>query len=103
MAIYNEGLDIHLAHLTPSLRRYLTMKNNNTITICTLANSPIRDPKYAKKLTLFIVLTCLKCHNFYIRSAIRPFHIRSKENLNTRTSSFHKHLIKCKNKDNNFH
>ena len=29
-------------------------------------------------------------------------HIRIKEQLNTRTSSFYKHLIKCKNNDNNF-
>ena len=42
----------------------------------------------------------LKCYNFYIGSTIRPLRIRIKENLNTRESSFHKHLIKCKNNDN---
>ena len=33
----------------------------------------------------------------YIGSTIRPLHIRIKEHLTTRASSFHKHLIKCKN------
>ena len=47
-------------------------------------------------------LICLKCHNFYIGSTIRPLYIRTNEHLNTCTSSFHKHLIKCKNNDNNF-
>ena len=45
-------------------------------------------------------LICLKCHNFYIGSKIRPLYIRIKEHLNTSATSFHKHLIKCKN--NNF-
>ena len=40
--------------------------------------------------------------SFYIESTIRPPHIRVKEHLNARESSFHKHLIKCKNNDNNF-
>ena len=43
---------------------------------------------------------CLKCHNFYIGSIIRPLHIRIKGHLNTRASSFYEHLIKCKNNDN---
>ena len=30
-----------------------------------------------------------------------PLHIQIKEHLNTCASSFHKHLIKCKNNDNN--
>ena len=46
-------------------------------------------------------LICLKCHIFHIGSTTRPLHIRIKEHLNARTSSFHKHLIKCKNNDNN--
>ena len=45
---------------------------------------------------------CLKCHNFYRVSTIRPLHIRIKEHLNTRASPFHKYLIKSKNNDNNF-
>ena len=36
----------------------------------------------------------------YIGSTIRDLHIRIKEHLNTLVSSFHKHLIKCKNNDN---
>ena len=47
-------------------------------------------------------LICLKCNNFYIGSKIRSLHIRIKEHLNTRTSSFDKHLIKCENNDNIF-
>ena len=47
-------------------------------------------------------LICLKCHDFNIGSTITSLHIRMKEHLNTCASSFHKHLIKCKNKDNNF-
>ena len=38
----------------------------------------------------------------YIGSTTRPLHIRIKEHLNTHASLFHKHLIKCKNNDNNF-
>ena len=30
----------------------------------------------------------------------QTLHIRIKEHLNTHASSFHKHLIKCKNNDN---
>ena len=37
-----------------------------------------------------------------MRSTIRRLHIRIKEHLNTRASSYHKHFIKCKNNDNNF-
>ena len=47
-------------------------------------------------------LICLKCYNFYIGSTIKLFHIRIKKHLNTHASSFNKHLIKFKNKDNNF-
>ena len=43
-----------------------------------------------------------KYYNFYKGSTIRHLHIRIKEHLNTRASSFHKHLIKSKNNDNNF-
>ena len=66
---------------------YLKKKNHNTIATCTY--------------TIYRLI-CLKCHNFYIGSTIRPLHIRIKEHLNIRTSSFHKHLIKCKNNDINF-
>ena len=60
-------------------------------------------PKNKKtKTNLHYRLICLKCHNFYIGSTIRQLHIRIKEHLNTRASSFHKNLIKCKNTDNNF-
>ena len=48
-------------------------------------------------------LICLKCNNFYVESIIRPStQIRIKEHLNTREFSLNKHLIKCKNNDNNF-
>ena len=101
-AIYKEGLDIQLAQPGPSLRQYLTKKNNNTITTHTLANCPIRDPNIYQKTYTIYRLICLKCHNFYIGSTIRPLHIRIREHLNTRASSFHKYLIKCKNNDYNF-
>ena len=93
-AIYKEGLDLQLAHSEPSLHQYLTKKNNNTITTCILANYPIRDLNICQK----ICLICLKCHNLYIGSTIRPL----KEHFNTHVSPFHKHLIRCKNSDNNF-
>ena len=48
-AIYKEGLDILLAHPEPSLCQYLTKKNNNIVTTCTLANYPIRDPNICHK------------------------------------------------------
>ena len=96
-----EGLDIQLPHSRPSLRQYLTMKNNNTITTCTLANCPIRDPNMSKTYIIYCLI-CLKCHNFYIGSIIRSLHIRIKEHLNTCASLFHKHFIKFKNNDNNF-
>ena len=48
-AIYQEGLNIQLAHSGPSQRQYLTKKNNNTITTCTQANSSIRDPNIRQK------------------------------------------------------
>ena len=55
-AIYKKGLDIQLAHSGPTLRQYLTKKNNNAVTTCTLANCPRKDPNICqKKLTLFIV------------------------------------------------
>ena len=47
--------------------------------------------------------TCI--HPLYdekIGSAIRRDHIRNKEHLNRRISSFHKYLLKCQNNDNNF-
>ena len=47
-------------------------------------------------------LIYFKCHNSYIGSTIRPLHIRIKEHLNTRASSFYKKLIKCTNNDYNF-
>ena len=47
-------------------------------------------------------LICLKWHNFYIGSTIKPLYIGIKEHLNTRASSFDKHLIKCKYNDDNF-
>ena len=53
--IYKEGLDVQLAHSGPSLHQYLTKKNNNTVSTCTLANCPIRDLNICKKLMLFIV------------------------------------------------
>ena len=59
-------------------------------------------PKISKYLPKHYPLLCLNCHNFYIGSTIRPLHIRIKEHLNARASSFQRHLIKCKNDDNNF-
>ena len=97
-AIDKKGLDIQLAHSGPSLRLYLRKKNNNTITTRTLANCPIRDPNICQNTHTINCLSFLKCHNFKIRSTIRPLHIRIKEHRNTRVSSFHKHLIKCKKK-----
>ena len=101
-AIHKEGLDIQLAHSGPSLRQHLTKKHKNVITACTLANCPIRDPNTCHKTYTIYRLTCSKCLNFYIGSTIRPLHIRIKEHIHTRASSFHKHLIKCKNRDNSF-
>ena len=75
-------------------------KNNNSVTTCTLANCPIRNPNISQKTYAIYHLICLKCHNFYIGSTIRPLHIRIKKHPNTRASSYHKHLIKCKNNDN---
>ena len=95
-----KGLDIQLAQSRPSLHQYLMRKNDNTFTTCTLANYPIQDPNICQKTYTIYYLICLKCHNFYIGSTIRPLHIRIKEYLNTHASSFHKHLIKWKN--NNF-
>ena len=99
-AIYNEELDIQLVHSGPS--QYLTKKNHNTIATCTLANCPIRDQNICQKSYTIYRSMCLRCRYFYVGSTIRPLHIRIKEHLNTRASSFHKHLIKCKNNDNNF-
>ena len=89
-AIYKGGLDIQLAHSGLSLRQYLTKKNNYTITTCTLANSPIRDPNICQKTFTIYRLICLKCNNFYIGSTIKLDHIRIKEQLNIRASSFHR-------------
>ena len=58
--------------------------------------------KYIPKSYSIYRLVCLKDHDFYIGSTIRSLHIRSKEHLNPRASSFHKHLIKCQNNDDNF-
>ena len=77
-------------------------KNNNTITTCTLANYPVRYPNICQKTYTIYCLICLKCHNFYIGNIIKTLHIRIKEHHNIHASSFHKHLIKCKNKNNNF-
>ena len=100
--IYKEWLGIQLAHFGLTLSQYLKKKNNNTVTICTLANCPISDLYICHKTYTIYRLICLKCHNFYIGSAIRLLHIRIKEHLNTHASSFHEHWIKCKNNDNNF-
>ena len=101
-AIYKEGLDIQLAHSGPSLCQNLTKKNSNTIITCTQTNWPIRDPNLCQK-NLHYRLICLKRHNFYLGSTIRRLHIRIKEHLNTRASSFHNHLIKCQNNCKIFH
>ena len=57
----------------------------------------IRDPNICQKTYTIYHLICLKCHNFYAGMTTRTLHIRIKEHLNTRASSFHKHLVKCKN------
>ena len=62
----------------------------------------IKRSKYMLKTYTVYHSICLKCHNFYVGKTIRPLHIRIKEHLNTHASSFYKHLIKCKYKDNNF-
>ena len=98
-SINKEGLDIQLAHPGSSLRQYLTKKNNNTITTCTQANCPIRYPNICQKTYTIYRLICLKCHNCYVGSTVRPLHIRIKEHLNTRASSSHKHLNEI-DKDN---
>ena len=61
---------------------------------------PNKKSKYMPKTFTVHRLIGLKCHNFYIGSTIKPLHIRIKEHLNTRASSFYKNLIKCKNNDN---
>ena len=51
----------------------------------------------------YLSFDLLKMPYFFNRgSTIRSLHISIKEHLNTRASSFHKHLIKCKINDNNF-
>ena len=77
-AIYMEGLDIQLAHSGPSRRQYVTKKNNNTVETGTLGNCPKRDPDICQKTYTIYRLICLKCHNFYIESTIRPLHYRIK-------------------------
>ena len=62
---------------------------------------PNKRSKYIPKTFTMYPLICLKYHDFYIGRTIRLFHIRIKH-LKTCTSSFHKHLIKYKNNDNNF-
>ena len=62
---------------------------------------PNKRSKYVPK-NLHYRLICLKFHNFYIGSTIRALHIRIKEHLNTRASSFNKHLFKFENNDNNY-
>ena len=62
--------------------------------IFTPANCSIRDPNICQKTYTIYRLICLKCHNFYIGSTIRNFHIRIKEQFNTHASSFHKYFIK---------
>ena len=53
-AIDKNRLDKQLAYSGPSLYQYLTKKNNNTVTTCTLAIYPIRDPNICHKTyTLF--------------------------------------------------
>ena len=56
--------------------------------------------KYMPKTYTIYRLICLKRHDLYIGSTIRLLYIRINEHLNTRASSFHKHLIKCKNNNN---
>ena len=73
-AIYKEELDIQLAHSRPSLCQYLTKKNNNTITTCTQANCPIRDPNICQKAYTIYCLICLKCHNFLHKYNQTPSH-----------------------------
>ena len=63
------------------------------------SQQPNKRSKYMPKTHTIYCLICLKCHNFYIGSTIRPHHIRIKEHLNTCASSFHKHFIKWKNND----
>ena len=98
-AIYKEEVDIQMANSGTS-RQYLTNKKKNTVTACTLANCSRRDPNTCQKTYSIYCLISLKCHCFYIGITIGPQHIRIKEQINTQTSSFHKHLIiykKCYN------
>ena len=54
-AIHKGALDIQLSHYRSSLRQYLAKKkNNNTVTTCTLANCPIRDPNICQKAYTFV-------------------------------------------------
>ena len=102
-AIHKENLNIRLAHTGPSIRQYLAKKTHNNNTTCTLANCPIQNQSICHKTYTIYRLTCLKCGDFYIGSSIRPLHIRIKEHLNARASSFYKHLEKCKNANNKFY
>ena len=65
-AIYKEGLDIQLTHSGPSRRQYLTKNDINTVTTCTLANCPIRNPNISQKTCTIHRIICLKCLNFFI-------------------------------------
>ena len=101
-AIKKEGLDIQIAHYGPSLRRKLSKNQNKTTTACTLANCPIQDTEICHEVHVVYQIQCCKCNQFYIGSTIRKLHIRIKEHLHTQTSSFHKHLVKCKNTGQKF-
>ena len=63
---------------------------------------PHNGSKHMPKNLHYLSFNLLKCHNFYIGCTIRPLNIRIKEHLDIPASSFHKHLVKCKNNYNNF-
>ena len=87
-AIYKEELDIQLAHTGLSLHHQMK-KNNITITTCTLANCPIRDPDICQKTYTIHHLICLKCHNFYIGNKSDP----STSELKNTSTHAHPHFI----------
>lgn len=88
--IGREVLDIKLAHSGSSLRRQLA-KEIIKIEQSMHTNCPKRDKDLCQRVDVVYRIQCNKSNKFYMGSTTRPLHIRNKENLNTRISSFKKH------------
>lgn len=95
-AIHHEKLGIQLIHTGTTLRQHLTRKHPpHTLDASSLSNCPIKDTGICLCTHVFYHLQCAKCNKSYIGSTTRPLHQHIKEHINTRISSFHKHIISC--------